>query len=154
MAGSGANYTNEQLDELQEKRDSQKKKYGVRMGFFRSDAKTAVGNGNPSTLFDFQTLVPKVLNRCHIPDDQVAAMFAEPPSKARKARMLKSGSLDADDNDDNENEGGGGGEASSDLDLSEEEEAEDGARQESFQRFAKAQVRAATARQHTLTEAH
>ena len=154
LAGSGANYTNEQLDELQEKRDSQKKKYGVRMGFFRSDAKTAVGNGNPSTLFDFQTLVPKVLNRCHIPDDQVAAMFAEPPSKARKARMLKSGSLDADDNDDNENEGGGGGEASSDLDLSEEEEAEDGARQESFQRFAKAQVRAATARQHTLTEAH
>ncbi len=141
--GEGAGYTDEEMSELREKRAAQRGKYLIRMGFFRSDAKSAVGGaGNPNTLEEFQRLIPKVLNRSYIPDSQAAAILATMYSKQSNlsaVERLRNAEAESDDEAEEEAE-------DEDLDLSEEEETEqDTSKEEILQRFSKAQVCAAAA---------
>lgn len=135
--GEGTNYTDDEMDALEEKRTSQKGKYAIRMGFFRSDAKSAVArSGNPNTLREFQHLVPKVLKRCHIPDDQAAWLVSSMSQSSVSVDKLGE-----------ESDSEGVQEENEDLDLSDAEdtEAESLKRNEIVQRLPKAQVCAAAA---------
>ena len=137
-SGESDGYTDEQREELQEKREAQKGKYAIRMGFFRSDAKAALSRaGNPTTLLEFQRLVPKVLNRCHIPEREAEAMLASIAAKQNRLAVIEMQKNAEEDEEEQEVQGV----EDADLDLSEDEEAEDDtSAEEILQRFTKAQV--------------
>lgn len=149
--GNGIIFTDEQMDELHEKTAVQKNKYSRRMGFFCSDAVSAVDIGNPGTLLQFQVLVPKVLNRCHIPESEVAEML---DLRNRPQGLAKATGPSFDEANDQAAVGnaeeGSGVAPHEDLELSDEEYA-DSARQAVYERFAKAQVRAVGRGLHTFS---